>query len=120
MNWLKALGFAVLIFVIFFVIGSILMFGLGLRMNELPAQIAMLVLALIVLWLLSAWYGLKGATDGFFVGLTWMVVNIILEYLVLVLLLDKGNAAAYYSWSVIIAYMLELVVPLYVGGTAKK
>ncbi len=120
MNWFKALVFGILIFALFFVIGSILMFGLGLKMNELPAQVSMLVIAVIVLWLLSAWYRLKGATDGFLVGLTWMVVNIVLEDLVLVLLFNQGNAAAYYSWSIIIGYMLELVIPLYVGGTAKK
>ncbi len=120
MNWLKAFGFGILIFALFFVIGSILMFGLGLKMNELPAQVSMLVIALIVLWLLSAWYGLKGSSDGFLVGLTWMFVNIVLEYLVLVQIFNKGEAAAYYSWSIIIGYVLELVVPLYVGGTAKK
>ena len=119
MNWFKALGFAVLIFALFFVIGSLLMFGLGLKMNELPAQLSMLVSAIVVLWLLSVWYGLKGATDGFFVGLTWMVVNLVLEYLVLVLFFNKGGLG-YYSWSVIFSYVLELVIPLYVGGTAKR
>ena len=119
MNWLKAVGYAIVIFAINFVSASILMFGLGFKMGEMPLSIAMVVIAVIVLWLAASMYKLRSAGEGLQAGIVWMVVNVVVEFLIIVSIFNKGNLS-FYTWSVILGYALELAIPTYVGGMAKK
>lgn len=118
MNWLKAIGFGIALFAINFVIGSILMFGL--KLSGISFSIVMLIAAIIVLWLLANQYKIKNLNDGIQVGLVWLVVNALLEYIVIVLIFNGGDASKLYSWSVFLGYALVVIVPALVGQTAKK
>ena len=119
MNWLKAVGYGVILFAVLFVVASILIFGLGFKMGEMPLSITMLVAAAAVIYLLAQQYKIGSLNEGIQVGLTWLVVDALLEYIVIVQILNKGSFS-FYTWSVILGYTLALVVPIYVGGTAKK
>jgi hypothetical protein len=118
MNWLKAIGYGIALFAINFVIGSILMFGL--KLSGLSFSIVMLIAAIVVLWLLANQYKIKALNDGIMVGLVWLVVDVILEYYVIVQIFSKGDAASFYNLSVLLGYALVVAVPAVVGAKARK
>ena len=117
MNWLKAIGYGIALFAIMFVIGSIAMFGLKLSGNVF--SITMLISGIIVLYLLAGQYGVKSLNDGIQLGIVWLIVDVILEYYVLVQIFMKGDAS-FYTWSVLTGYVTVVLVPTLVGAQAKK
>jgi hypothetical protein len=117
MNWTRAIWYGVIYFAIMFLIGSIYMFGP--KLSGDAYCITMLLSAIIVLCFLSQIYGLKDQGEGTLVGLVWLVVNALLEYLVLVLLFNKGDIA-FYTWSVLFSYVLIVLIPALNGSRAKK
>lgn len=116
MNWLKAIGYGIALFAIMFVVGSIVMFGLKLTGNTMSA--VMIIAAIIVLWLLAQQYKIASLNQGIQVGLVWLVVDALLEYIVVVQIFNQGNLA-FYTWSVILGYALIVVVPALVGQMKK-
>ena len=117
MNWLKAIGFGIALFAIMFVLGSIAMFGL--KLTGVAMSAVMLLTGLIVLWLLAQQYKLGSLNDGIQVGLVWLVVDALLEYIVIIQISKQGNASGFYSWSVLLGYVLIVVIPALVGQTKK-
>lgn len=118
MNWLKAIGYGIALFAINFVIGSILMFGL--KPSGIAYSLLMLIATVIVLWLLAKQYKISDLNTGIQVGLVWLVVDALLEYIVIVQIFNKGVATGFYNWSVLLGYLLVIVVPAAVGQMAKK
>jgi hypothetical protein len=117
MNWLKAIGYGIILFAVMFLIGSVAMFGLKLTGNAM--SVVMIVVGIIVLWLLAQQYKVKNLNDGIQVGLVWLVVDALLEYLVIVQMFNKGNLS-FYTWGVITGYILVIIVPAVYGSLAKK
>ena len=117
MNWLKAIGYGIALFAIMFVIGSIVMFGL--KLTGIAMSIVMLIAAIILVWLLAKQYTLGSLNEGIQVGLVWLVVDAILEYLVIIQIFNQGNATGFYSWSVLLGYVLIVVIPA-IAGQIKK
>ncbi len=109
MNWVKAIGYGIVLFAVMFLLGSLAMFGLKLSGNAMG--ITMLILSIIVLWLLSQQYGIKSLNNGLLVGLVWLVIDVVLENIVIVQMFNKGVVGAFYSWSVLTGYLLVLLIP---------
>ena len=117
MKWLKAIGYGILLFAVMFVVGSIVMFGLKLAGNAL--SVVMLISAIIVVYILARMYKITSLNEGLQVGLVWLVVDALLEYIVIILIFNKGDASGFYSWSVLLGYGLIVVVPALVGKYQK-
>lgn len=117
MKWLKAIGYGIALFAIMFLIGSVVMFGLKLTGNAMAA--VMLIASLVVLWLLAGQYKIGSLNDGIQVGLVWLIVDALLEYIVIVQIFNQGDASKLYSWSVLLGYSLIVVVPALVGQMKK-
>jgi len=117
MNWLKAIGYGVILFAIMFLVGSIAMFGLKLSGDVFSW--VMLIAGIIVLWILAQQYKIKDLSEGIQVGLAWLVVDVILEYLVVVQMFNKGNLS-FYGWSVLLGYALVVIVPALYGQLKKS
>lgn len=117
MNWLKALGYGFLYFSVIFVIGSIAMFGL--KLTGTAMGIVMLISAVIVLYLLSGQYKISSLNEGLQVGLVWLIVDALLEYLVIVQIFNKGVSTGFYNKSVLLGYALVLIIPALVGKMKK-
>jgi hypothetical protein len=118
MNWLKAIGYGIILFAVMFLLGSIVMFGL--KVSGLGMSLIMLVSSIIVVWLLARQYKVNNLNLGIQVGLVWLVVDVLLEYFVIVQIFNQGDASKLYSWSVFLGYALIVVIPALVGATAKK
>lgn len=117
MNWLKAIGYGIALFAIMFVLGSIAMFGLNLTGNAM--SIVMLIAGIIVIWLLAKQYRIGRLGEGIQVGLIWLVVDALLEYIVIVQIFNQGKAAGFYTWSVILGYVLIVAIPALLGQMKK-
>ncbi|MDD5593228.1 MAG: hypothetical protein PHG97_00625, partial [Candidatus Margulisbacteria bacterium] len=109
MNWLKAIGFGIALFAIIFVVGSIAMFGL--KLAGIVLSLTMLIAVIIVVYLLAAQYKIRGLNAGLQVGLVWLVIYALLEYIVVVQIFNKGETGGFYNWSVLLGYLLVVVIP---------
>jgi hypothetical protein len=121
----KAIGYAVLIWILGFIWGSIVFMSPALRatkpipyVSSNPAISFPIILIWTVLTLLLARNYLKGATDrageGLKLGVTFVVVNFVLDLIVLVFLLQAGFKY-FVSASVWFAYATLLLIPWIVG-----
>lgn len=120
MNYVKAIGYGIALFAIMFLIGSVVMFGLGWQMGGTKASLVMLAASIVVLYLLAGQYKVRGLNDGLQVGVVWLIVDILLEYLIIVQIFNKGVTGTFYTWSVLTGYALVVLVPAWVGAQAKK
>ena len=121
----KALAYAIIIWIIGFVWGSIVFMTPSLRgvspipyISTNPAiSFPILIVWLPVTYLLAKNY-LKASSDrmaaGLKLGLTLSVVNLILDLVILVLLL-KAGFAYFISLTVWLGYLLLLIVPWLTG-----
>lgn len=117
MNWGKAIGYGIVLYAIMFLLGSVLMFGPKLAGNVFG--ITMLIASIIVLWIASMMYKIPNLSIGVQVGIVWLVIEAVLDYVVLVQMFNKGSLSVY-SWSLLTGYVLIVVVPALVGQMAKK
>lgn len=118
MNWLKAIGYGIILFAVMFLIGSIVMFGLKIT-DPNTMGIIMIIASVIVVWLLARQYKIASLNQGIQVGLVWLVVDALLEYIVIVQIFNQGDASKLYSWSVFVGYALIVIVPALVGQLKK-
>ena len=125
----KALMYAVLLWVIGFIWGSIVFMTPALKASPIPyvssnpaISFPILIMWLIISYLLAKNY-LKGATEkvaeGLKLGLTFSVVNAILDLIVLVLLL-KAGFGYFASLTVWLAYSMLLMIPWLTGRALAK
>ena len=120
----KALMYAVLLWVIGFIWGSIVFLTPALKASPIPyvssnpaISFPILIMWLMISYLLAKNY-LKGATEkvaeGLKLGLTFSIVNAILDLVVLVLLL-KAGFGYFASLTVWLAYSMLLMIPWLTG-----
>lgn len=121
----KALGYAILIWIIGFVWGSVVFMTPALKdissipyVSRYPAiSFPVLIVWLLVAYALSRNY-LRTATDkaseGLKLGLLFAVVNLLLDLLVLVILFKNGFDY-FVSLTVWLAYLILFIVPWLVG-----
>jgi hypothetical protein len=125
----KAVTYAILLWVVGFVWGSVVFMTPALKASPIPyvssnpaISFPILVMWLIISYLLAKNY-LKGAADkvaeGLKLGLTFAMVNAILDLVVLVLLL-KAGFGYFASLTVWLAYSMLLIVPWLTGRSLAK
>jgi len=122
---IRALGYAVLIWIIGFSWGTVVFMTPALRnisaipfVSRYPAiSFPVLIIWLLIAYLLAGRY-LRAATDeaseGLRLGLMFAVVNLLLDLLILVLLFKNGFGY-FASFTVWLAYFILLIVPWLVG-----
>lgn len=127
---LKALGFAILIWIIGFVWGSIVFMTPALKsvapipyISRNPAiSFPILLMWLVVTYLLAKNYlaTVTGPADeGLKLGILFSVVNFVLDLIVLVLLLKTG-VAYFASATVWLAYSMLLLIPWLTGRSLRQ
>lgn|SRR3989338_2387251 len=117
MNWLKAIGYGLVLFALMFVAGSIVMFGLKLTGNTMSA--VMLIAGIIVLWLLAKQYKINSLGEGVQVGIVWLIIDALMEYLVIIQIFNKGVVGNFYSPLLLLGYAVVVIVPALVGQMKK-
>ena len=110
---IKAINYGVGYFAVLFLLASIYMGAFKLSGDGF--RISLLLTSIIILTILSFQYEPKSHFDGLFVGTVWLVTEVVLEYLILVVLYNKGHTN-YYTWSVMINYMLIVFIPALIGS----
>ena len=126
----KALTYAVLLWVIGFIWGSIVFMTPVLKkvsaipyVSKNPAiSFPILIIWLIVAYILAKNY-LRAAddkvTEGLKLGIVFSVVNVVLDLLVLVILLKTGFSY-FISLTVLTAYFMLLIIPWLVGRSLQR
>ena len=121
----RAIAYAVLIWIIGFMWGSIVFMTPALKsISPIPfvSRYPAISFPVLIIWLLIAYVlaknYLKNATDktneGLQLGLMFAVVNLVLDLLILVLLFKNG-LSYFASLTVWLAYFILLLVPWLVG-----
>jgi hypothetical protein len=126
----KALGYAILIWLVGFVWGSFVFMTPALR--DVPAiphvsKNPVISFPLLIVWLVMALFLAKNylksakdrATEGLKLGILFSVVNIALDLLVLVLMLRAGFGY-FVSLTVWLAYMMLLIIPWLTGRLSQR
>jgi len=121
----KALGYALLIWIIGFAWGSVVFMTPALRIissipyiSRYPAiSFPLLIIWPLIVWLLARTY-LRAAPDkaseGLRLGMVFAAVNLLLDLLILVLLFKNG-LGYFASLTVWLAYLILLIVPWLTG-----
>ena len=128
-KFFKALGFAILIWVIGFVWGSIVFMTPALKnvapipyISQNPAiSFPILLIWLVVTYLLAKNYLATVTTpdaEGLKLGIVFSVVNFLLDLIILVFLLKTG-AGYFASATVWLAYSILLLIPWLTGRSLK-
>jgi hypothetical protein len=126
----RAIAYAVLIWLIGFVWGSVVFMTPALKsISPIPyvSRYPAISFPVLIIWLLIAYVlaknYLKTATDkaneGLQLGLTLAVVNLVLDLLILVLLFKNG-LGYFASLTVWLAYFILLIVPWLVGRSLAR
>ncbi len=117
MKWMKAVGYGLVYFVLMF---AIIFITRSIRplYGECLCVIKLLS-AVIVLTIMGQMYKLKNMNEGVLVGLVWAGIAIVLDYLVSVVWISKGNLA-FYNWSVLTSYVLIVFITASIASRREK
>ena len=106
MNWKKAIGFGVLLWVLMFVIVSIFIaFGIY---DFLWMMIVTAVIAGLISFILAGFVKPRNVGLALGYGLAWVVVGVILDLIVTM----RFNPTIFASWTLWLGYVLILLAPL--------
>ncbi|MEI6058669.1 MAG: DUF5367 family protein [archaeon] len=112
MKWLRGLLIAALIWLLIFIEISVTMIGLKLT-NQTSWIIHYIFLVPIVFFCTGLYYRTKDKTKGFFLGLYFLAVGIILDMIVTVpmfIIPQGGNYMTYFSNLYMLAGFVESVI----------
>ena len=129
-NLLKALGFAILIWIIGFVCGSIVFMTPAMKATPpIPYVSANPAISfpILLLWIpitylfvrVCLWRSQNPATEGLRVGTVFAGINFVLDLLMLVLLL-KAGFGYFASLTVWLGYLILLIIPWLTGRSLQK
>ena len=114
---IRAVNYAIGYFAVLFLAASIYMGAFDLSGDGF--RISLLLTSIIILTIISFQYDPKTQLEGLFAGAAWLTTEVLLEYLILVVLYNKGHTN-YYTWSVMINYMLIVFVPTLIGSRSSS
>jgi hypothetical protein len=118
MNYKRAFGFGVILWVIIFVVVSILMFTPWVKDSQLRFQVVGWVLEIPIVLLMAKWYFKKDAPTikkGFLLGLVGIVVGNILDIFITIPLFIGSYAVVYGNWKMYIGYAILLILAIFAG-----
>jgi hypothetical protein len=126
----KALGFAILIWIIGFVWGSIVFMTPALKATPPIPYVSgnpAISFPILLVWIIAAYFIARvylsrvsnPASEGLKLGIVFSLMNFILDLLVLVMLLKAGSGY-FASLTVWLAYFLLLIIPWLTGRSLQK
>jgi hypothetical protein len=122
MNWMRAIGYGALLWVLIFFEVSIMMFGLGLQTGLTYYIIHYIFLIIFVGIFSSIYFNGKHARAGFWqglgVGIVFTIVGIILDFLITIQLFVKNYSFFSDAW-LWVGYALGILIAGIVGSIKK-
>lgn len=112
-NWKKATILGILLWILIFVLFTIIMFipVVGNYTSYLAIIIGPLIVLLCGYYYFTAVPG--GAVDGLVIGIYWLILGSILDAVITIPLFVKISYAAYFlSWTMLLGYALSLVAAI--------
>ena len=115
LNFKKILGYAVLLWIIMFVVASIFVgFNVG---ESLWAQIIMWIIVIIAVWILVGLTGAENVKTGLIIGIVFIVIGVILDLIVTV---RFTGMELFSTWEIWASYGLTFIVSILRGSTTKS
>ncbi len=106
MNWKKAIGFGILLWVLMFAIVSVF---IGFKIYDyLWIEILIAVIGGIISFILAGYVKPKSYGTALSYGVSWLVVGVILDIIVTM----RFNAAIFTAWTLWLGYGLGVLAPL--------
>ena len=118
MNIKRAIVFGVLLWILIFVVYSILMFTPWFKDSPLRINVGLWVSQIIFVLLACKWYFKSDSPTikkGFLVGLVALIVGTILDMIITVPLSTKSYLVYYGSWMLYVGYLWVLILTTYAG-----
>lgn len=109
MDWKKTILYGIAIWVIGFVVGSILM--LMTATTSWLFAVLMLVIMAVVVWVMAGKIEMANRKIAIAVGIIWLAIALILDYLVTSRFAAQSGTIFFASWPLWIGYALTLVLP---------
>jgi len=130
LNFCKALGFAILIWIVGFVWGSVVFMTPALKATPAIPYVSAnpaISFPILLIWIpvtylcarVCLWRNMNPASEGFRVGMVFAGINLILDLLMLVLLL-KAGFGYFVSLTVWLGYLILLIIPWLTGRSLQK
>ena len=130
LNLFKALGFAILIWIIGFVWGSIVFMTPPLKATPAIPYISAnpaISFPILLVWIpvtylfarVCLWRNRNSIAEGLRVGIVFAAINFILDLLMLVMLL-KAGVGYFASLTVWLGYLILLIIPWLTGRSLQK
>ena len=106
MNWKKAIGFGIVIWILMFVIVSIF---IGFKIyGSVVMSIITALIAGVLSFLFAGKLKLKSAGSALCYGIVWLIIGYLLDLIIT----SRFNAQILSSWSLWLGYVLILLAPL--------
>lgn len=119
MNFKRALGYAVLLWFIIFVVISIVMFLPWFKDSQLRIMAAWwaLEIPIVLLWA-KAYFKVETPTwkKGLYLGVAALIVSVVLDVIITVPLFVKSYAAYFGSWMLYVGYLELLILTALAGA----
>jgi len=109
--WKRTIFFGLALWLIFFTMVALLLL-LGLTQRAVPTDVVLTLLALVVYWSFASRLNLISVSQGFLVGGSWLLINLLLDYLIIVQGFNHGSLGFFLAWVVWVRYGLLLVMPV--------
>jgi len=107
MNYLKVIGFGMLIWAVAFVVVSAFI-GFGVDVDTDTVGVATVLAIFLITLLLAKNLGMSSKKRALVVGVIWVVTLIVLDA---VITMRFTGSAIFTEWSVITGYVIVLVIP---------
>lgn len=109
--WKRVIFYGLALWMVVFV-AILLLVLLGLNNRTVPTDFVLFLMAVLVYWTLASRLRLVSLSQGFFVGLAWVAISLLLDYLVIVRGFNGGSLNFYSAWIIWGRYALLVLIPI--------
>jgi len=109
--WKRATFYGLALWTIVFV-AILLLVLLGLSNRPVPTDVVLMIVAFLVYWSFASRLHLVSMSQGFFVGMGWLFINVLLDYFIIVRGFNGGDLNFFYAWAIWGRYALLLLIPV--------
>jgi hypothetical protein len=118
MNIKRAIGFGAMLWILIFVVWSVLMFAPWFKDGEMRIYVTHWILLVPMVWLLAKWY-FKATPPtwikGLYLGLIGLATGTVLDLVITVPLFVKSYAGYYSDWRLWVGFALSVALCLIAG-----
>jgi uncharacterized membrane protein YtjA (UPF0391 family) len=121
-NWLAATGWAILYWVLIFVVISIIMFGLPSLSSTNQNIISLIIEIGLVLFCAGMYFKKYPGTfvNGIILGVWFLIVGTVLDLLITVPLFVKSYSAFYGTWNLWVGFVITILFSGLATGIFRK